>query len=267
VPQSQWAWPWVEALARANIVQGYTATEYRPSVLVKRDAMAVFVARALVGGMNVPTGPTVGTFNDVPDYDPGPAHWAYDEVEYCASYNVVQGYTPTQYRPDVVVNRAQMAVYCYRGFVELSGGGPVYRLPVVLGGPGLTTYDCSADTHPKEVGDRGMAYLEADVDPGWAWVLFSARRLTAALDGDGSGAWEVGFDYRSASAPTVSITTRWHNTPVGQLPPAGTYFRRIQQVPWGALGGPGNYILVILVEDETGAMLEVARTAAFTMTF
>jgi PKD repeat protein len=115
-PEEQWAWPWIEALARAGIVQGYTATEYRPAVIVKRDAMAVYVARALWGGVEVPTGPEVGRFDDVPDRDPGPAHWAYDEVEYCVTNGVVSGYTATEYRPDNPVDRGQMAVYVQRAF-------------------------------------------------------------------------------------------------------------------------------------------------------
>jgi beta propeller repeat protein len=115
-PEEQWAWPWIEALARAGIVRGYTPTEYRPRVIVKRDTMAVYVARALWGGVEVPTGPEVGTFDDVPDRDPGPAHWAYDEVEYCVANGVVSGYTPTEYRPDNPVDRGQMAVFVARAF-------------------------------------------------------------------------------------------------------------------------------------------------------
>ena len=116
VPESQWAWPWIEALAREGIVQGFDATYYRPDEIVNRDAMAVYVARSLVGGITVPSGPAEGTFEDVPDYDPGPAHWAYDEIEYCVARSVVAGYDPTHYRPDEAVTRDQMAVYVARAF-------------------------------------------------------------------------------------------------------------------------------------------------------
>ena len=116
VPDTQWAWPWIEALAREGIVKGFDATHYRPDDIVNRDAMAVYVARSLVGGITVPSGPADGTFEDVPDYDPGPAHWAYDEIEYCVAHEVVAGYDPTHYRPDEAVTRDQMAVYVQRAF-------------------------------------------------------------------------------------------------------------------------------------------------------
>jgi len=116
VPITQWAWPWIEALAREDLVQGYDATHYGPSAAVTRDQMAVYVARALAGGMAIPTGPAVGKFVDVPDADPGPAHWAYDEVEYCVARGVVAGYDPTHYLPAGQVDRGQMAVYVTRAF-------------------------------------------------------------------------------------------------------------------------------------------------------
>jgi len=116
VPDTQWAWPWIEALARAGIVQGFDATHYRPDDIVNRDAMAVYVARSMWGGIDVPSGPAEGTFEDVPDYDPGPAHWAYDEIEYCVANEVVKGYDPTHYRPDEPVTRDQMAVYVAKAF-------------------------------------------------------------------------------------------------------------------------------------------------------
>jgi uncharacterized repeat protein (TIGR01451 family) len=116
VPITQWAWPWIEALAREDLVQGYDATHYGPNAVVTRDQMAVYVARGLVGGMTIPTGPAVGKFVDVPDANPGPVHWAYDEVEYCVAGGITAGYDLTHYLPDLPVDRGQMAVYVARAF-------------------------------------------------------------------------------------------------------------------------------------------------------
>ena len=72
--------------------------------------MAVFIARAVAGGdANVPAGPAVATFNDVPT-----THWAYRYVEYCFANGLVLGYDPYTYAPNVTVTRDQMAVFIAR---------------------------------------------------------------------------------------------------------------------------------------------------------
>jgi len=68
----------------------------------------------MVGGDDhVPTGPAQYTFQDVP-----PSHWAYDYIEYCGAAGIVQGYTDNEYRPDLSVDRAQMAVFIARAIAE-----------------------------------------------------------------------------------------------------------------------------------------------------
>ncbi len=42
--------------------------------------------------------------------------WSYKHVEYCVEQGVVGGYLDGTYRPDVVVNRDEMAVYVARAF-------------------------------------------------------------------------------------------------------------------------------------------------------
>jgi hypothetical protein len=82
--------------------------------------MAVYISRALAGGdAKVPTGPATATFDDVPT-----DHWAFKYVEYCYGHGVVQGYDATTYAPDLVVNRAQMAVYIARAVAGGDSGVP-----------------------------------------------------------------------------------------------------------------------------------------------
>ncbi len=112
-----WAHDQVEACFNAGIVTGYSPTHYRPTLPVTRDQMAVYIARALAGGDgNVPAGPVQASFGDVPTN-----HWAYKYIEYAVSHAVVQGYDPTHYVPDAVVDRGQMAVFVARsqGWVNL----------------------------------------------------------------------------------------------------------------------------------------------------
>ena len=113
-----WAFHYIEAAFRSGIVTGFPDGSYQPTLPVTRDQMAVYVARALAGSDDrVPGSPTKVSFpDDVPS-----THWAYKYIEYAVSQGVVQGYDATHYRPDVVVDRGQMAVFVARarGWVKL----------------------------------------------------------------------------------------------------------------------------------------------------
>jgi len=116
IPWWHWAKERIEAVAEAGIVEGYPDGTYRPSQPVTRADMAVYASRALAGGdANVPSGPAIATFPDVPTDD-----WAYKYVEYCYGQAVVQGYWDG-YHPDETVNRAQMAVYIARAIATPTG--------------------------------------------------------------------------------------------------------------------------------------------------
>ncbi len=112
-----WAYAEIMACANAGIVGGFPDGTYRPDLQVTRDQMAVYISRALAGGdENVPTGPAVATFPDVPT-----DHWAYKYVEYAYANQVVQGFPEGDYRPDLPVTRDQMAVYVSRAIATPTG--------------------------------------------------------------------------------------------------------------------------------------------------
>jgi len=112
VPTGYWAFKYVEYAVDNGVVGGYLDGTYRPTLTVTRDAMAVFVARAMCGGdAYVPTGPPTAYFPDVPtDF------WAFRYVEYIKSEGVTGGYPDGTYRPTGAVTRDQMAVYVQRAF-------------------------------------------------------------------------------------------------------------------------------------------------------
>jgi hypothetical protein len=117
IPWYHWAKDQIQAAADAGVVAGYPDGLYHPEIEVTRDQMAVFIARAMVGGDDrVPTGPAQYTFQDVL-----PSYWAYDYIEYCAAAGVVQGYTETEYRPTLSVDRAQMADFIARAIARPTG--------------------------------------------------------------------------------------------------------------------------------------------------
>lgn len=117
LPPDHWALPSIRACAEAGIVSGYEDGTYRPKQKVTRDQMAVFIARALAGGdPQVPAGPAQATFPDVP-----PDSWAYRYVEYAVANHVVLGFPEGDYRPALVVDRGQMAVFVARAIVTPTG--------------------------------------------------------------------------------------------------------------------------------------------------
>jgi len=119
LPFDHWAYDQIGACAVAHIVGGYPDASYRPDLPVTRDQMAVYVSRALViptGDAAIPDPVPPATFSDVAS-----THWAYKHIEYAVAQNVVKGYDDGTYKPDLVVDRGQMAVFVARAMVTPSG--------------------------------------------------------------------------------------------------------------------------------------------------
>jgi len=117
VPRFHWAFHEVGACNGAAIVAGYPDGNYRPSLAVTRDQMAVYIARGLAGGEdNVPAFTGTPRFPDVPE-----RFWALDHIEYAAAENVVAGYEDGSYHPEYELTRDQMAVYMARAMVAPTG--------------------------------------------------------------------------------------------------------------------------------------------------
>jgi len=120
-----WAAFWIEQLAgRAPVmVSGYPDGNYAPKVVVARDAMAVFVARA----MNLDLPPYQARFPDVPE-----DYWARPWIEALAEAGIVAGYPDGNYAPWVTVARDAMAVFVARGMAGGDAGIP--------SGPAVATF-------------------------------------------------------------------------------------------------------------------------------
>ncbi len=251
VSPDHWAWPWIEALARAGVVAGYPDGTYRPSVVVDRDAMAVYVARGMRGGMDIPTGPATPTFPDVPT-----TYWAYNEIEYAVAHDVVHGYDDGTYRPGNPVTRDQMAVYVYRGFIAPTGAA------VVLGGPDVTGVD------PETAGYWGWSSRRTCLasSPGYAYVVFDAARLGAGLAGP-DGFFNVTFTLTGPTAVshTVSLSAADLVSAKANAVSTGVPY---YAVSWALPAGlpAGDYTLTVSIEDETGATYRIARQPEITIT-
>ena len=120
----------VHYIASQNVTLGCSATAYCPTQAITRDAMASFIAKALVapgGGSAVPLtyGPDPGTgrsyscaaasanlhFTDVPVSNAFCRH-----IHYLWARGIVDGCTPTTYCPGQAVNRDAMAKFISNAF-------------------------------------------------------------------------------------------------------------------------------------------------------
>lgn len=263
VPEGLWAAQYIEALVAAGVVVGYSNGTYRPSNVVDRATMTVYVSRGMVGGdANVPAGPETPSFSDAPT-----THWAYKYIEFAKDLNIVSGYPNGTYRPAQAVTRDQMSVYVYRGFIQPTGTA------VVLGGPAVTGVD------PATAPGFGWASRSygAVSDPGYAYVVLDAVRLNTnlAYPQTPSGTCEVVFELRLASDPDTPATGGYRATvslTAAELAAAHSdaitsgfpYFSVHWEIPAGL--APGDYLLVVSIEDESGVMRQVGRKPAFSLT-
>jgi len=127
VPNTYWAWNYIERLYSAGITGGCSTGTYCPENSVTRAQMAVFLEK----GLHYPstfTAPDVApTFNDTV------GHWAEDWIEALKSDGVTAGCATGLYCPDNPVNRAQMAVFLLK-----SKYGSAYTPPAVGASTGFT---------------------------------------------------------------------------------------------------------------------------------
>jgi len=116
VPTGHPAFRFVEYCYSREIVRGYPDGLYYPDIVITRDQLAVYIARA-IGGCNLLTPRITARYTDVPT-----SHWAFKEIEYLSgSMNasggvVVSGYLDGLYHPTDTVLRDGMAVFIARGF-------------------------------------------------------------------------------------------------------------------------------------------------------
>jgi hypothetical protein len=120
VPAGFWAGTAISACVANDTVKGYPGGFFRPSLVVERDDMTVFLARAegWIGIDEQLYPASQDLFFDIPaDY------WCAKAIEVCTDPPgghavVVRGYRDGFYRPNIPVTRDQMAVFLYRTFSD-----------------------------------------------------------------------------------------------------------------------------------------------------
>jgi hypothetical protein len=114
VSYNHWACGHIKRLEELAISLGFADGSYKPSSLVDRAQMAVYVVRALEGD---PADDYCGGAD--PFTDVASSHWACAHIKRLSELGISGGYLDGTYRPTSVVNRAQMAVFVARAFLGL----------------------------------------------------------------------------------------------------------------------------------------------------
>ena len=111
VPPSNFAYAFIEELARRGITVGCGGSNYCPNDPVTREQMAAFIMRAL-GEFNPPP-PATQRFQDVP-----PSNQFYAFIDRLAVLGITMGCQPSPplYCPSDPVPREQMAAFLNRAF-------------------------------------------------------------------------------------------------------------------------------------------------------
>jgi len=153
VPVDFWAYEEIMVCLSEGIVKGYPDGTFRPNTEIARDAVAVYLARALAeGDANVPAGPDVASFGDVPT-----SYWAYKYIEYAKALNITLGYPDGLFHPTNLVTRADMAVFLARALVDPTGED------------GLKSY----------ISPTTPTFTDVSLDNQWSWCYKHVEYLAA----------------------------------------------------------------------------------------
>ncbi|MBI3160912.1 MAG: S8 family serine peptidase [Chloroflexi bacterium] len=125
VPNTYWAWDFIERLYNAGITSGCSTSPmmYCPTTSVTRAQMAIFILRGIHGSAYSPPAATGTIFSDVPAGSFGAA-W----IERLAAEGITSGCGSGKYCPNNNVTRAEMAIFLLRAKY-----GSAYSPPVATG--------------------------------------------------------------------------------------------------------------------------------------
>jgi len=121
VPADYWAYQYIDYLANAGIISGYSDNSFRPGNNATRGQFS----KMIVLGMGWPIDTTGGPhFSDV---SPGSAFYAYVETAY--NRGVISGYADSTFRPNNSITRGQISKIIVRaeGWQIDTSGGPHFR--------------------------------------------------------------------------------------------------------------------------------------------
>ena len=176
VPATHWAAAWIEQLAAEGITNGCGGGNYCPGALLSRDQMAVFLLRTRHGQGYVPPTATGTVFDDVPA-----THWAAAWIEQLAAEGITNGCDASNYCPQALLTRAQMAVVIARAYGS-DWMGILNDTGITWGGdyPDGNNSACTSNINAPQDCHQGRDAILNDDSDGHAGFSFTK------LDADGS---------------------------------------------------------------------------------
>ncbi|MGX2961152.1 NEAT domain-containing protein [Peribacillus sp. JNUCC 23] len=97
--KGHWAEEYITALVKTAAITGHENGEFRPNNQITRAGFTAILVRAL--GLEIVKD---GAFDDTKN------HWAKDYIATARANGIVKGYSTTQFGPDNLINREQMAI-------------------------------------------------------------------------------------------------------------------------------------------------------------
>ena len=206
VPSSHWSFKYVQKLRELGITTGYGNGMYGPNDNVTRAQMAAFLIRSIIGDtFDYPSTPY---FSDVPS-----SHWAFRYIQKLRELGITTGYPDGTYHPDDNVNRAQMATFLTRTFLQ-----PTYTLSSTASIGTLSA-------------DKGIILgINQGTERGGARLHFLAKRGRDYTSGDLEGVWKLrgmslslpGMSSSSSSFFPIPLPLEWIG---GELTVAEGHYR------------------------------------------
>lgn len=102
--EGHWAQPFIQSLARENLVKGYPDGTFRPDQLVRRDEFAALLSQAFNQAQEDPIADG-SVYKDVPE-----DHWAKDAIEEAHESGFMSGYPGGFFAPDRDISRTEALV-------------------------------------------------------------------------------------------------------------------------------------------------------------
>jgi len=113
VPATHWAAAWIQAVADAHIMIGYSDAAFHPEAQLTRAEMALVLLRAT---NPYPYAPPVLPFTGSGFSDVPPTYWAAAWIAELKARGLTAGYADGTFRPDNFNTRAEVAVFLVHAF-------------------------------------------------------------------------------------------------------------------------------------------------------
>jgi hypothetical protein len=112
VPDAHWAFKYIQKVFEEGISTGCGENTFCPDMKVTRAQMVAFIIRALYG--------EDFSFSEIPYFtDLTSSHWSFPYIQKVYEDGISTGYDNGTFRPQVKVNKAQVAVFIARAFLGM----------------------------------------------------------------------------------------------------------------------------------------------------